>query len=341
VSRSSTGRPHGVQRASASRRRLPAVPPIDLAAAFPADRQALSTFAQLRAEGVSRRSLTKAVERDEVRRVRPGVYAPMLLEPAGRHLLSGGMPDHRYVAQARAALLSLGRGAVASGRTAAVLWGFDLYVEPAGIEVLVPAERGRANLTGVSVTRSRNHEAVEHAVLGLAPIPILTAADTVVRCALERPLREAVVIADSALRSRHVTVEELEKRVIARDGTHGSKELGRLLGLIDPASGSVLESLFRFLMAEHGLFPSSQVVLTGRPGRIGRVDFVFPRERLVVECDGRRWHDPEDARRKDRWRDNELTRSGWRVLRVTWSEVVHSSACVVALVRDTLALAAA
>lgn len=56
----------------------------------------------------------------------------------------------------------------------------------------------------------------------------------------------------------------------------------------------------------------------------------------MLECDGHRWHDPEDARDRDRRRDNEVVRLGWRVLRVTWDEVVRDPEYVVQLVRDSL-----
>ena len=106
---------------------------------------------------------------------------------------------------------------------------------------------------------------------------------------------------------------------------------------MDPSSGSVLESVLRVLLHQHGLRPESQVTLTGANGRrIGRVDFLFREQRLVIECDGRRWHDPEDVREKDRVRDNELERAAWRLLRLTWAEVVHQPELVVAMVLDCL-----
>ena len=91
------------------------------------------------------------------------------------------------------------------------------------------------------------------------------------------------------------------------------------------------------LLHQHGMHPDSQVVLERlHGGRLGRVDFCFRDQRLVIECDGRRWHDLEDARDKDRRRDNELERAGWRLVRVTWEEVVERPQDVVRLVRDCL-----
>ena len=75
----------------------------------------------------------------------------------------------------------------------------------------------------------------------------------------------------------------------------------------------------------------------GTGGQIlARADFAWPEAMLMLECDGQRWHDPDDARDRDRRRDNEAARLGWRVLRVTWDDVVNRPAYVVALVRDAL-----
>ena len=69
---------------------------------------------------------------------------------------------------------------------------------------------------------------------------------------------------------------------------------------------------------------------------VGRVDFLWREHRLVVECDGRRWHDPADARNTDRRRENGLTLGSWMLLRFTWAEVVHQPDDVLADMRLAL-----
>ncbi len=55
-----------------------------------------------------------------------------------------------------------------------------------------------------------------------------------------------------------------------------------------------------------------------------RADFAFPEVRLVVECDGRQWHDPG----RDAQRDAALRRLGWEPLHFTGSEInVNPAAC--------------
>lgn len=60
------------------------------------------------------------------------------------------------------------------------------------------------------------------------------------------------------------------------------------------------------------------------------VDFHWPRQRLVVETDGRWVHGTQVAFERDRRRDLDLELAGWRVLRLTWRQVVESPGDVTA-----------
>ena len=307
------------------------------AAACPASRQEQATRAQLLSAGLGTAAISRMVEDGGLVRLRRGAYALAPLPPRGRHLLSDGRVDLGYLAEVRSVLHSLAGGGVADRRTAAVLWQMDMLVEPKLVEVRVPRSRTHVDLDGVRVRCSTASASTTVHAAGLEALPVTTAVDTVLDCCLDRPMQEAVVIADSALRRELVSLEELVEAVAARGRCSGSRKLRRLLTLVDPRSGSVLESLLRHLLNTHGLWPESQVELSQRDGRrIGRVDFCFTAQRLVVECDGRRWHDPEDARDADRRRDNGLARTGWLVLRFTWDDVRHSQSYVVACVQDAL-----
>ena len=59
-----------------------------------------------------------------------------------------------------------------------------------------------------------------------------------------------------------------------------------------------------------------------------RADFAFTDVRLVVECDGRQWHDPE----RDRRRDAALRRKGWEPIHFTGSEITRDAAACAASV---------
>lgn len=63
-------------------------------------------------------------------------------------------------------------------------------------------------------------------------------------------------------------------------------------------------------------------------GRI-EVDFLWPRQRFVVEADSRDFHSTDLAFERDRWRDRELMRVGYGTLRVTHQQAETESAAVV------------
>jgi len=309
--------------------------------ACPPSRQGQARRSDLLNSGLNSGQIAALVKDGGLLRLRRGSYALAPLAVRGRHLLSGGEVDHGYLAEVRSVLHSLG-DAVADRRTAALLWRMDMLVEPKLVEVRVARTRTRVGLEGVTARCSTMEDSTTVEVAGFEALALTTAVDTVLDCCLDRPMQEAVVIADSALRRELVTVEELERAVSERANTSGVRTLRRLLKLVDPSSGSVLESMLRYLLNNHDLWPSSQVTLSQRDGRrIGRVDFCFAGQHLVIECDGRRWHDPMDTRDRDRRRDNGLARTQWLVLRFTWDEVRYSPSYVLACVRDALIPAAA
>lgn len=79
-------------------------------------------------------------------------------------------------------------------------------------------------------------------------------------------------------------------------------------------------------MRDRGLAPIAQYGI----GKF-RVDFAFTDVRLIVECDGRPWHDPE----RDRRRDEALRRKGWEPLHFTGSEIHRDApACAAIVVRE-------
>lgn len=304
--------------------------------------QGLATRRQLMQGGLGRRELERLVASGELVRERVGLYRDRPLPRQGEHLLSGGIPDEGYVAQVRAELLHRGDGARAARLTAAVLWGFDMQVEPTRICLDLP--HGASCAGHLDIRTSRRDDAVLWAALpGAAPLRVTPPVTTVLDCAAALPLAQAVTIVDSALRRRRCSLRALQEGVRRRRGTAGAEHLWNVLRWCDPKSGSVLESLLRVLLALAGLpLPKTQVVLTDPlTGRVQRVDFAWPQHRLVVECDGRRWHDPSDARDADRRRDNTCAILGWTVLRFTWAEVVHQPDAVIAAVRAALAAHAA
>jgi hypothetical protein len=217
-----------------------------------------------------------------------------------------------------------------------------------GIEVpLVPEDA----LPALSVPRSHGHVRLSgwdvHRVALGSDVVVLddgfrvtNAARTVADLARRLSTGQAVAAGDSALRQGLVAPDDLRRALGLQRGA-GSARCRGLADLLDPASGSVLESLLRVLLVSEG-FPRPETQYEVRvAGRlVGRVDFCWPAQRLVVEADGFEFHSNRSQYRRDRHRLNQLESLGWRVLRFSWEDVVHRPSYVVALMQTCLGLAA-
>lgn len=296
-------------------------------------RQGLASRQHLITRGWNSPSLTAALKEELIFRRCRGVYARTKNAPApAGHLLTDHVLDRGYLERVREVMISLSDQACVGGRTMCLLYGWDLLVEPTTVEVVLPAGSWFRR-AGITVTQLEERDTVKRSNLGFEPVSGLSRVDTVLHCAAFLPLIEAVTIADSALRSKTVTLEQLKKAVRARHGKRGYRRMRKVIDWADPQCGSVLESAFRVVVREGGIVPpESQVTLAG----VGRVDFAWREQRLVVECDGRRWHDPDDARNTDRRRHNGLTLNSWVLLRFTWAEVMYDREYVLESVRTAL-----
>ena len=113
----------------------------------------------------------------------------------------------------------------------------------------------------------------------------------------------------------------------------------RLPGYIAPASE--LEALFRELVRTAGIEePVRQLDIGDAEDWIGRVDFTFRRDRVIVEVDGRLGHFGVLDRKRHAVRDKALADAGWTVLHFTWEDLVTRPRWVLSQLRNALALAA-
>jgi very-short-patch-repair endonuclease len=76
-----------------------------------------------------------------------------------------------------------------------------------------------------------------------------------------------------------------------------------------------------------------------REGRriVARLDLAYPDDRIAVPLDGWRFHATRSVWQRDLASRAQLAAMGWRVIPLTWSDVVHRPAEVVALIRRALA----
>lgn len=138
----------------------------------------------------------------------------------------------------------------------------------------------------------------------------LAAAAAVARC-LERA--DAVAVLDSALRLGLFTHESLEYLAGQIQG------VGKVVQLLDPSAGSGLESLVRIMLRRLRIRFRTQVLIP----EVGVVDFLIG-DRLILEVDGREFHDTASGFAKDRLRDANAAALGFLTFRTTYAEVMYS-----------------
>lgn len=235
-----------------------------------------------------------------------------------------------------AACLAAGPSAVASHRSAALLWGFR-GAEDAPTEITVEGHRHR-QLTDVVVHRTDKLAAAD--VSRRSRIPITTPARTLLDLGAVVPTHVVEPALEDALLRRLVSFVLLERTLerLGGAGRNGSGVLRRLLEERDPAAAptqSVLEDALLRLLRRAGLPEPA------RQYRVGRVvlDFAYPALRLGVEADSRIWHGGRADVQRNSDKANLLLAHGWRVLHFTWADVRRRPDDVVARLARELALA--
>ena len=123
----------------------------------------------------------------------------------------------------------------------------------------------------------------------------------------EEVIQAAVVRGSTSLRE----IREVAELVCGR-GRAGSAIVREFLG--NPMAGaSALER--RVAVILEPLHPVRQFPAPWDADR--RLDFAFPRARLGVEADGRKWHSTGESFQSDRDRDHAALGAGWLLVRVT------------------------
>jgi very-short-patch-repair endonuclease len=278
------------------------------------------SFAQLRAVGLGRGAVEKAVRGERLIRLHTGVYA------VGHRVL-------RVEGGRLAAVLACGEGAVLSHRSAAAHWEL-LPTARTLVDVTTP--RTRRRVPGIDVHRSRSLDARDTTTH--QGIPITTVSRTLLALAATihaGRLETALAQAERLQLYDQRAITDLLQRA---NGHPGKATLAQATAGEPKLTRSELEQRFLALVRKAGLpEPLSNHVLADLDHQRHEVDFYFPAHRLVVELDGWDTHRTKAAFKSDRRRDAALTSIGYRVMRFTYDDVVHDPNTVVERLRPRTA----
>ena len=123
------------------------------------------------------------------------------------------------------------------------------------------------------------------------------------------------------------TVERLKRRLedLGGSGRRGTAVIQTLLSWRSPGqvpTASVFETkFFRILRSYRRPLPDRQFVITEKGNFVAQVDFAFPESKLAIECESFEHHSDRSDWERDVKRHNRLAGLGWRLLRVTWSDL--------------------
>jgi hypothetical protein len=179
-------------------------------------------------------------------------------------------------------------------------------------------------------------------------VPVTTVARTVIDSFRQLRVRDALAVADGAVREGLATSEELRAMRAFQKRWPGVRKAEAGLAMVDPRRESWLESASVATAHQLGFsVPMSQVWihrLDGHP--IGRVDFLWPVAGVIGEADGRgkymgayadeEW-DPEEAAAHmlaERDRERDLEAAGFAVARWGTSDLLAGGTGLARVLRE-------
>ena len=218
------------------------------------------------------------------------------------------------------------------GYDAALLWGLEVPNDLLGLRFLVKTGCSAPLSGGCRLLRPQAAGALER-VDGVRVTPFWR---TVEDCLLRAPFSYGLAIADSALRAKGSSRDELCERLRADcDGRRGHRRAQVIASYADGLSENGGESRFRAFFIAYG-FSAPQLQVEFRdpldPTRVFRVDYFWKLEDgtcVIGELDGKgkytmqddEGREPVDPFMAERQRESHLTMLGHKVLRFTFDEL--------------------
>ena len=195
---------------------------------------------------------------------------------------------------------------------------------PVLIDVTVPVEAGR-KIDGVRCRRCRYPQPEEVEVR--YGVSCTTLARTLVDLAGVVGLDTLRKTVGRAAMLRRLDLQAVDLAMHNAKGRRGLKALELALVPYRTKDGKVpdvrsdFEALVLPQLLDKGLLRPSTNAWLHIEGERFLVDFLWERERVIVETDGRETHETPAAFQSDRRRDQFLAAAGYRVLRVTWDQI--------------------
>ena len=275
---------------------------------------------QLTDLGLGRGVVEVGLRRGRLHLVHRGVYA------VGHRRLSR---EGRLMA----AVLACGPDAALSHRSAAGAWG--ILSHPRSWPEVTRATGWRAR-NGILQRRSPLPGDEVTVVDGIpsttVPRTVLDLAAVVSRRQLENALNEIEV----RRMTDRLSVPDLLIRYPGRPGSAVLREIFSERAATRGVTRHELEERFACLLEGTDLPKPRRNANIAVASRFFEVDCLWPRQRLIVELDGRAVHGTVRAFERDRERDRLLVADGWRVVRVTWRQLRDDAPSVLADLRALL-----
>jgi very-short-patch-repair endonuclease len=252
---------------------------------------------------------------------------------AGVARLPGAFPTPQQTILA--GVLAAGPGAMASHRSAALLWGAEI-VGDRPVDVTVPRRRHLGPMTGVVLHHPRDRD--DLVVSRRDGIACTNPLRTLVDLGAVAP--ESVPAALAGLMTSGFVSTSAVWAVLdrhARSGRNGITALRQALAewnFEHRSPDSELEIVMMAMVAGSSLpRPEFHARILGI-----EVDFVFADAKVVVEYDGWQVHGRDRVQfERDRERDARLVESGYVVLRLTWNQIVRRPSWVAARIAGAIA----
>ena len=274
------------------------------------------------ARQITRRQLAALRAQGVVERLHPDTYCLTAVPSSGEQAL-------------RAALLWAGDGAAAAGRSAAERYGLEGV--RAGLPEIVVPTNVRARSHGIVVHHGERSASMVRQVRGL---PTTGIECTLLQLAATLDVEAFEVACEDARRRRLTSVPALRAYLerFGKSGRDGVVKMRALLDELDPVhpARSTLEVKTRRLLVAAGITNFVREFPLEWAGRTYLFDFAFEREQVILETNGRRWHD--DAADYE-WNNDKWSvpgHHGYRIVFATWAKVTRRPQRLVAELKNLL-----